>query len=95
MARLPDPDESGAVLIGCSSYEPELEALPAVRNNLQDLATLLTDPSVGILRYDRCQIVSDPTTPADLDAVLNHGIQAPSDMLLIYYAGHWFRRRQW
>jgi len=43
--RLPDPERSYAVLIGTASYRsPELTDLPAVTNNLDELAEVLTDP---------------------------------------------------
>jgi len=47
--RLPDPLRSFAVLIGTSYYgSAELADLPAVDNNLDALAGLLTHPAVRI-----------------------------------------------
>ena len=46
--RLPDPQRSYAVLIGTSTYRSaELADLPAVRNNVEGLAEVLTDPTTG------------------------------------------------
>ena len=59
--RLPDPECSYAVLIGSSTYHSaELADLPAVRNNIEGLAEVLTNPTLGGLLSDRCTVLSDP-----------------------------------
>src|SRR5690242_7190567 len=88
MARLPDPDRSSAVLIGTSFYGPDLPGLPAVQNNLQDLAVLLTDPVLGVLRSDRCTMILNSQTPRDVGTVLSGKVRMAEDLLLVYYAGH-------
>jgi KAP family P-loop domain/Caspase domain len=88
MASLPDPNRSSAVLIGTSIYEPDLPGLPAVQNNLQDLAVLLTDPILGVLRADRCQTVLNPQTPSDVGRALSSTAEMAEDLLVVYYAGH-------
>jgi hypothetical protein len=43
---LPDQEQSRAILIGVSRYQdPNLPDLPAVANNLIDLANVLTGPT--------------------------------------------------
>jgi hypothetical protein len=60
--RLPDLQRSYAVLIGTSTYHfSELADLPAVRNNLDGLAEILTDQALGWLPAERCVVLSDPT----------------------------------
>lgn len=88
MARLPDPNQSSAVLIGTSVYGPDLPGLPAVQNNLQDLAVLLTDPVLGVLTADRCQTVLNPRMPSDVGSALSGAVETAEDLLLVYYAGH-------
>lgn len=89
--RLPDPERSYAVLIGTSSYQSGKLAerpLPAVRNNLTDLAAALTDPDSGGFRHDHCTVLLDH---ADGDTVLRalyNNAKRATDTLLVYFAGH-------
>lgn len=89
--RLPDPERSYAVLIGTSSYQSGKLAerpLPAVRNNLTDLAAVLTDRESGGFRHDHCTVLLDQ---ADGDTVLRalvHNAERATDTLLVYFAGH-------
>lgn len=89
--RLPDPEHSYAVLIGTSSYQSGTLAerpLPAVRNNLTDLAAVLTDPEFGGFRPDHCTVLLDY---ADGDTVLRalyDNADRATDTLLVYFAGH-------
>lgn len=79
---LPDPERSRVVLIGASRFSSgELPDLPAVRNNLDELA--------GCLRgIGRCTVVADPESPVALvDPVHDAAVEA-EDTLIIYYAGH-------
>ncbi|WP_395360998.1 caspase domain-containing protein [Streptomyces sp. YH02] len=87
--ELPDPLGSYAVLIGSSSYaSPDLDDLPAVSRNLEDLGGLLEDPGVWGLPPDHITRVAEPSSSADLlDAVREAALRA-TDTLLVYYAGH-------
>ncbi|HKR49418.1 MAG TPA: caspase family protein [Pseudonocardiaceae bacterium] len=87
--RLPDPQRSFAILIGSSQYEStDLADLPAVRNNLEDLAAVLTDPVIGWLSPERCTVIVDPPEPRTLYKALRQRAQAAEDTLLVYFAGH-------
>jgi hypothetical protein len=88
-ARLPDPDGSRAVLIGASRYaDPDLPALPAVRNNLDDLREVLTSGRGTGLPATRCTVVHDPPDPASAGKALRRAASEAEDLLLVYYAGH-------
>jgi GTPase SAR1 family protein len=87
--RLPDPQKSHAVLIGTSAYESaELTDLPAVRNNLDDLFAVLTDPSLGGIPPERCVLIHDPSEVRPLYTNLRTYARAAEDTLLVYFAGH-------
>ena len=60
--RLPDPDGSQAVLIGCSRYR-NLEDLPAVAANLAAVRDVLTDPALGGFAPGSCTVLDDPREP--------------------------------
>jgi hypothetical protein len=85
--RLPDPATSMAVLIGCSRFEG-MEPLPAVIHNISDLRDLLTDPLVWGLPRDRCVVMAEPRSPADIIDTINKAAEAATDTFLVYYAGH-------
>jgi hypothetical protein len=86
--RLPDPQHSHAVLIGTSTYRsPELADLPAVRNNLNGLAGVLTDPTLGGLPTERCITLPDPTDARTVYRTLHQYATRTTDTLLVYFAG--------
>lgn len=88
-ARLPNPDRSRAVLVGASRYaDPDLPALPAVRNNLDDLREVLTSGRGTGLPATHCTVVHDPPDPASAAKALRHAAREADDLLLVYYAGH-------
>lgn len=89
MARLPNPQQSRAVLIGASSYHStDLPALPAVRNNLSGMASVLTAPERGGLPRDHCTVIVDPGEPRIVSAALREAGRRAGDTLTVYYAGH-------
>jgi hypothetical protein len=87
---LPDPARSQAVLIGCAAYD-HLEALPAVVNNLVDLAQRLSDRRVWGLPKERCQVLADPRSPFDVLDVVEEAANEATDGLVVYFAGHGLR----
>ncbi|EPH46914.1 caspase family protein [Streptomyces aurantiacus] len=87
--RLPDPHRSYAVLIGTSTYRSsQLADLPAVSNNLRDLAAVLTDPNLGGVPQERCIIISDPADARTVYRILRRYARAAEDTLIVYFAGH-------
>ncbi|WP_217440629.1 caspase family protein [Nocardia barduliensis] len=87
--RLPDPARSRAVLLGTSTFtDTALPDLPAVRNNLADLAEVLTSEwATGISRAN-CVVLPDEFDTAVIGGALRTAAAQAEDMLLIYYAGH-------
>lgn len=90
MSDLPIPELSRAVLIGTSRFTG-LPDLPAVKNNLADLARALTDPATGILPRDRCTTLLSPDSTATFMTRLRAVTRQTEDFLLVYYAGHGIR----
>jgi WD40 repeat protein len=87
--RLPDRQRSRAVLVGISTYRsPRLDNLPAVDNNLKDLAALLTHPQQGSIAADNCHTLVNPAEPRVVfDTVRRHAREA-QDTLVVYFTGH-------
>ena len=88
--RLPDPARSHVVLIGTATHarESDLPDLPAVANNLTDLARALADPLHGWLTPQSHTVIRDPAGAHDLGPLLVDIAQRPDELLLIYFAGH-------
>jgi len=87
---LPDPIRSRAVLIGvdsCPLY-PGLRPLPAIRNNITDLAALLTDPEIWGLAPANCTVPTNVSDARHLAATLERAAGEATDTLLVYFAGH-------
>ena len=87
MSRLPEPTRSEAVLIGCGDYRrTELSRIPAITNNLQDLAAILTELS----GFRECTVIADPVSAREVTTPLRDAANQATDVLLLYYAGHGF-----
>lgn len=85
--RLADPVKSRIILVGNAAYEdPKLEDLPAVRNNVVDLAKILVDPLLGGLSPEVCKVFVD--LRSDEAWQIEHLARQAEDVLLIYFAGH-------
>jgi hypothetical protein len=88
LGRLPDPARSSAVILGVAAYEdPAILDLPAVRNNVEDLAQLLCQPRFGGFQRDRVHVVLDPAQ-TNVAAQVARIARETQDVLLVYYAGH-------
>ncbi|SCF75093.1 caspase, EACC1-associated type [Streptomyces sp. Ncost-T10-10d] len=75
------------MLIGVDEYQ-HLPPLPAVRNNLTELAKLFRSPLGGGLPARHCTMVLNPT---DIDSALDpvhRAASEASDTLVVYFAGH-------
>ncbi|WP_280475362.1 caspase, EACC1-associated type [Nocardia asiatica] len=87
--RMPDPTRSWAVLLGTSTFaDADLPDLPAVRNNIADLAEVLTSPWATALPSERCVALPDEADRAVIGGRLNAVAAQAQDLLLVYYAGH-------
>jgi hypothetical protein len=93
LSLLPNPDLSHAILIGVSEFHEtdDLPALPAVRNNITDLRSSLTNSRHGILSGDNCALVINPESPREFMDQLRRVARRTDDFLLVYYAGHGVR----
>ncbi|WP_051927178.1 caspase family protein [Streptomyces durhamensis] len=87
--RFPDGAASRMVLIGCSDFEDiDLPAIPAVKSNLADLHSALTDQTHGILPPEHCRVLADPADHRSVGMALAQAAREAEDLLLVYYTGH-------
>jgi hypothetical protein len=84
--RLPNSEKSRAVVVGTSTYQPNLgfESLPAVTKNLDDITTFLREQT-GLTHVT---VIKDPTDNAAIIDAIRPAAQEAEDLLLFYYAGH-------
>jgi hypothetical protein len=88
-ARLPDRANSNALLIGAARFASDgIGDLPAVVNNVEALAGVLTDPTLGVIDPDRCLTVLDPRVQREIGTALDRTVTAATDTVIVYYAGH-------
>ncbi|MEC3981627.1 caspase family protein [Amycolatopsis sp. H20-H5] len=87
MVRRADSLVSRALLVGCAAYEdPNLPDLPAVRNNVRELAEVLVEPALGGLDRSVCHVFEDLRSD-ETWKIANLAEQA-EDVLIVYYSGH-------
>ncbi|MER6611188.1 caspase family protein [Streptomyces sp. NPDC000927] len=87
MSVLPDPGASRAVLVGTSRYQ-HLEQLPAVSNNLQALAGLLSGPLSLQLPAQHVAVVENPAAAHTVVSEVRRAAAEATDTLVVYFAGH-------
>ncbi|WP_439676779.1 caspase family protein [Embleya sp. MST-111070] len=85
--NLPDPQTSRAVLIGVARYD-DLDDLPTVANNLNDLAAMLGGSHSWGLPERNLRVIADPPTGKPIVDVVREAAREATDTLLVYYAGH-------
>ncbi len=86
---VPDPERSNVVIVGTSRYDAaDLPDLPAIKNNVKQLRSLLTDREFGIVRADRCEVILDPLGTRGVYRALREHSAAATDTLVLYFAGH-------
>lgn len=82
-------DGSRAILIGVSTYEhAAFHPIPAVRNSLQTMKEMLTDPALCGWPPERVTIIEDPASAAELGTRIADLVEETTGVLLLYYAGH-------
>ncbi|MGW5328253.1 caspase family protein [Streptomyces sp. NPDC004014] len=87
--RFPDAAASRAVLIGCGDFDDiDLPAIPAVKSNITDLRSVLTDQTHGILPPEHCRVLTDPADHRSVGMALAQAAREAEDLLLVYYTGH-------
>ncbi|WP_170224499.1 caspase, EACC1-associated type [Actinokineospora cianjurensis] len=80
---------SRAVLIGVSTYDdPVLVPIPAARNSLDGMRSLLTDPLLCGWAPESVTVLADPVQPGHLARQLRALARDTEDVLLVYYVGH-------
>ncbi|GGQ41002.1 caspase, EACC1-associated type [Couchioplanes azureus] len=84
---LPDAAKSRAVVVGSSRYR-ELEPLPTVAANVDEVASILTDERFWGLPQEHCVRLVDPEHPAAVLDALARAAGEASDALVFYFAGH-------
>jgi hypothetical protein len=87
--RLPDPQRSRVVLIGTSTYDdPNLPDLPAVARTIGDLQVVLTDPDLGVVTGQNCELLAELNDIGQIGRRLRAAANVAEDLLLVYYVGH-------
>ncbi|MEU1209430.1 caspase family protein [Nocardia sp. NPDC005825] len=86
---------SRAVLIGAAHFDdPDLDDIPAVVQNVRDLAEVVTSSAGGGFDAENCTVVTDPVDDAQIHEAVQEAAASATDVLLVYYAGHGLLDRQ-
>ena len=75
------------MLVGVSAYQ-RMARLPAVRNNVDALAKILTDRELWGLAPEHCQVLQDPHTIDSVLAAIHTAASQATEALVVYLAGH-------
>ena len=87
--RLPDPNDSRAVLIGTAQYSREdFWEIKQIPSNLSGLRDLLTSPDRGGFAARHCHLISNPSNVKLLDDHLVDMCREAKDVLVMYFSGH-------
>ncbi|MEV4351785.1 hypothetical protein AB0J83_45615 [Actinoplanes sp. NPDC049596] len=84
---LPDPAGSWAVLVGVAGYT-RLTPQPAIRSNLRELRSVLTDERLWGIPADQCRVMIDPSTSDAVKDELYEAGRRATEALIVYLAGH-------
>lgn len=86
--RLADPQRSRAILVGTAHYDdPDLEDIPAVEANVQDLTAVLVDPELGGFLAENVRTLVDPKYQ-NFGRELALWCRRAEDVLVVYFSGH-------
>jgi TPR repeat protein len=87
--RLPDPEQSRAIIVGTSRFDdPLLPELPSVLKGISRLSKILTDPNSTGLRVENCLVLDNESSVPIVGEHLEAFAAAAHDTLIVYYAGH-------
>jgi hypothetical protein len=86
IGRLPDRSSSSAVFLGTAQHIDASLDIPAVSNNLTDLAQRLSDPEWGGFGSDRIHAFLNPQR--DVLAQVAEIADDVHDTMLVFYSGH-------
>ncbi|GAA2994921.1 hypothetical protein GCM10010519_30120 [Streptomyces lactacystinicus] len=84
---LPDPDMSGALLVGVSQ-EAHRSSAGHVDEALVEMYTVLTSPDSWNLPPSHCQLVQDLSGWQELVDALRHSLRRGDETFLLYFSGH-------
>ena len=78
------------MLIGVDDYteSPDLDSLPAVVDNVDRLAELLTAPQLWGLAPEHCTVLHNPVDPLSALDAIHDAASGATDTFLLYFAGH-------
>lgn len=83
--------DSRVVLIGTPFHthaDEHLPDVPAVENNLVDLAEVLTDAGLGGFAGEHCVTVKPGSSLEQVGDALSEAAEQAKDLLLVYFSGH-------
>lgn len=87
--RLPDPEQSRAILLGTSRFDdPLLPELPGVLKGIWRLSKILTAQNGTGLRVENCLVLDNESSVPIVGEHLDSFAAAAQDTLIVYYAGH-------
>lgn len=91
--NLANPESSAVVLIGTAEYDhADVNNVPSIRANLDDLREVLTDPNVWGVPPHNVTLLRDMGSPADVSRAMRAAAERTREdgMFLVYFCGHGF-----
>ena len=87
---LPDPALSRAVIAGVGNYlfSPGLPQIPAIRNNVTDLASVLKSKRHWGIPAENCRVLSEPAEPSEVATAIAEATAQATDTIIVYLASH-------
>lgn len=85
--RLADPERSRVVLVGTANYRNGLPDIAPVAGNVEGLAAVFRDPTLGGLGVDTCRTLLDPSRDQAIRQIAAWCRDA-EDVLVVYFSGH-------
>lgn len=87
---LPDPALSRVVIVGIGDYSDSLGVpqIPAIRNNVADLASVLRSRRHWGIRSENCKVLSEPSGPPEIATAIAQATAQATDTIIVYLAAH-------